>query len=140
MCHGHQRRPGLRSIRPLWESLRNFTIPGWYQDAKLGIFIHWGVYSVPAFGTEWYARYMYEQDRPEFGHHIATYGPQSRFGYKDFIPMFRGEKFDPAAWASNFKRAGARYVVPAPSTMMASPCTTAPTRAGPPRAWDRAAM
>ncbi len=97
---------------PSWESLRNFAVPAWYQDAKLGIFVHWGIYSVPAFGNEWYARNMYVQGQPEFDHHVATYGPQSQFGYKDFIPSFRGEKFDPVAWASLFKRAGAKYVMP----------------------------
>ncbi len=50
---------------PSWESLANYTPPVWYQDAKFGIFIHWGVYSVPAFGNEWYARNMYRQGRPE---------------------------------------------------------------------------
>ena len=73
-------------FRPSWESLRQYTVPEWYQDAKFGIFIHWGVYSVPAFGNEWYPRNMYVQGTPEFQHHVATYGPHTRFGYKDFIP------------------------------------------------------
>lgn len=95
-----------------WESLSRYRVPHWYQDAKFGIFIHWGVYSVPAFGSEWYSRNMYIQGSPEYEHHIATYGKQSEFGYKDFIPMFRAEKFDPEAWAELFEEAGARYVVP----------------------------
>ena len=82
------------------------------QQMKLGIFIHWGVYSVPAFNNEWYPRNMYIQGTPEFEHHVKTYGPQKEFGYKDFIPMFRAEKFDPAAWAALFAEAGAKYVVP----------------------------
>ena len=66
--------------------------PRWYQDAKFGIFIHWGVYTVPAFGNEWYPRNMYLQGTPEFEHHVATYGPQAEFGYKDFIPPFTTER------------------------------------------------
>ncbi len=97
---------------PSWDSLQQYQVPQWYQDAKFGIFIHWGVYSVPAFGNEWYPRNMYIQGSPEFEHHVKTYGPQSQFGYKDFIPLFKAEKFDPAAWADLFSRAGARYVVP----------------------------
>ncbi|SHF64312.1 Alpha-L-fucosidase, partial [Caldanaerobius fijiensis DSM 17918] len=95
-----------------WQSLLNYKIPQWYEDAKFGIFIHWGVYSVPAFGNEWYPRNMYQQGTPEFEHHVKTYGPQSQFGYKDFIPMFKAEKFDPKAWADLFEKSGARYVVP----------------------------
>ena len=95
-----------------WESLKTYQIPDWFRDAKFGIFIHWGVYSVPAFGSEWYPRNMYEQGSKEFKHHIETYGPQKKFGYKDFIPMFKAEKFDPAAWVTLFKKAGAKYVVP----------------------------
>ncbi|MGB2645123.1 MAG: alpha-L-fucosidase [Candidatus Acidiferrum sp.] len=99
-------------FRPDWESLQNYAAPEWYKDAKFGIFIHWGVYSVPAFGNEWYPRNMYREGSDEYKHHIATYGPQDKFGYKDFIPMFRAEHFDPAAWARLFKEAGAKYVVP----------------------------
>lgn len=95
-----------------WQSLQKYEVPDWYKDAKFGIFIHWGVYSVPAFGNEWYPRNMYRQGSDEYKHHLSTYGPQSKFGYKDFIPMFRAERFDPAAWARLFKEAGAKYVVP----------------------------
>jgi alpha-L-fucosidase len=99
-------------FRPDWESLKGYQAPEWYQDAKFGIFIHWGVYSVPAFGSEWYPRLMYTQGSPEYEHQIATYGPLTKFGYKDFIPMFKAEHYDPQAWAKLFKDAGARYVVP----------------------------
>ena len=98
--------------RPAWDSLEKFQAPEWYQDAKFGIFIHWGVYSVPAFGSEWYPRNMYLPKEPEFQHHLATYGPQSKFGYKDFIPLFRAERFNAAEWAELFRKAGAKYVVP----------------------------
>ncbi len=99
-------------FRPDWESLKAYSVPEWYKDAKFGIFIHWGVYSVPAFGSEWYPRLMYIPGTAEFKHHVATYGSQEQFGYKDFIPRFKAEKFDPAAWARLFKEAGAKYVVP----------------------------
>jgi alpha-L-fucosidase len=98
--------------RPDWETLRKYEIPQWYQDAKFGIFIHWGVFSVPGIGNEWYPRNMYQQKEPEFQQHIQKYGPQEKFGYKDLIPLFRAEKWDPADWAKLFKAAGARYVIP----------------------------
>jgi alpha-L-fucosidase len=99
-------------FRANWNSLAGYRVPDWFRDAKFGIFIHWGVYSVPAFGNEWYSRNMYVQGNAAFKHHVATYGPQSKFGYKDFIPMFRAEHFDANAWLDLFAQAGARYVVP----------------------------
>ena len=95
-----------------WRSLGNHPTPQWYHNAKFGIFIHWGIYSVPAFGNEWYSRNMYDPARKEFSHHAATYGPQRDFGYKDFIPLFKGEKFEPEKWVALFKEAGVRYVLP----------------------------
>jgi alpha-L-fucosidase len=99
-------------FQPNWDSLAGFQTPPWYRDAKFGIFIHWGAYSVPAFGSEWYPRKMYEKGTPEFEHHVATYGPQAEFGYKDFIPQFQAENFGAAEWAKLFKEAGAKYVIP----------------------------
>jgi alpha-L-fucosidase len=99
-------------FEPSWESLKSYTIPRWYEDAKFGIFIHWGVYAVPAFGNEWYPRNMYQQGSKEFEHHLETFGPHTEFGYKDFIPQLTAEKYDPSAWARLFKESGARYVVP----------------------------
>lgn len=99
-------------FQPTWESLSAYEPPKWYQDAKFGIFIHWGIYSVPAFGSEWYSRNMYIQGSPEYEHHIKTYGKHSEFGYKDFIPMFKAEKFNADEWAELFQNAGANYVVP----------------------------
>jgi alpha-L-fucosidase len=95
-----------------WESLKKYQVPEWFRDAKFGIFIHWGVYSVPAFGSEWYPRQMYQKGSPEFKHHAETYGPQTKFGYKDFIPLFKAEKFNAKQWVDLFKKAGAKYVVP----------------------------
>lgn len=95
-----------------WESLSAHDTPKWFKDAKFGIFIHYGIYSVPGYGNEWYSRNMYNRESREFKHHVETYGPQSEFGYKDFIPMFKGEKFDAHRWIETFKKAGAKYVVP----------------------------
>jgi alpha-L-fucosidase len=104
-------------FRDDWDSLDTHRVPDWYRDAKFGIFVHWGVFSVPAFGSEWYSRNMYlphdtDPTDHDYAHHVATFGPQTTFGYKDFIPRFRMERFDPAAWAVLFRKAGARYVVP----------------------------
>lgn len=95
-----------------WESLSQYRVPDWYKDSKFGIFIHWGVYSVPAFGSEWYSRNMYIKDSWEYKHHIETYGAHKDFGYKDFIPMFKAEKFSADEWCDLFKQAGAQYIVP----------------------------
>ena len=95
-----------------WESLCAYQVPSWYKAAKFGIFIHWGLFSVPAYANEWYTRNMYMQGTREFEHHVKTYGPHKDFGLKDFIPMFKGEHFDPDAWTALFKEAGAQYVVP----------------------------
>jgi len=95
-----------------WNSLANYRTPTWFQDAKFGIFLHWGIYSVPAFGNEWYSRNMYVPGNAAFKHHLATYGPQSTFGYKDFIPLFKAEHFDANQWLDLFTHAGAKYIVP----------------------------
>lgn len=95
-----------------WESLEKYECPEWFKDAKFGIFIHWGVYSVPAFGSEWYPRKMYLQGSDEFKHHVAQYGPQNKFGYKDFIPLFKAERFNAGEWVELFKKSGAKYIVP----------------------------
>jgi len=83
---------GTDIIQPDSASIaENYSIPEWFKDAKFGIFIHWGVYSVPAFGNEWYPRQMYMEGSDVNKHHVAIYGPLTEFGYKDFIPMFRAE-------------------------------------------------
>ncbi|HEY4156025.1 MAG TPA: alpha-L-fucosidase [Puia sp.] len=109
--------PGLKAraqakFQANWESLKKYQTPDWFRDAKFGIFIHWGVYSVPAFGSEWYPRQMYQQGSEEFKHQVEHFGPQDKSGYKDFIPLFKAEHFNADAWAELFKKAGARYVVP----------------------------
>lgn len=99
-------------FKPTWDSLQQYRVPRWYEEIKFGIFIHWGVYSVPAFWSEWYPRGMYIQGTEEYKHHIKTYGEHKNFGYKDFIPMFKAEKFNPSEWAELFEKAGAQYVIP----------------------------
>lgn len=95
-----------------WNSLKKHRTPEWLDDAKFGIYFHWGPYSVPAYGNEWYPFHMYRKLLPIAKHHIKTYGDPSKFGYKDFIPMFTAEKFNPDEWAELFKQAGARFAGP----------------------------
>lgn len=105
---------GTEVFQPDWDNIaQNYEFPDWFKDAKFGIFIHWGVYSVPAFGNEWYPRNMYQEGSAEYEHHRKTYGDLTTFGYKDFIPMFKAENFNPDEWAQLFKESGAKYVVPA---------------------------
>jgi alpha-L-fucosidase len=106
------RQASAGPFRPEWQSLATYQVPDWYKDAKFGIFIHWGLYAVPAFGSEQYPRAMYTEGSKVYKHHLETYGPLNKFGYKEFIPMFKAERYDPAAWARLFKQAGAKYVVP----------------------------
>lgn len=104
---------GTAVFQPEMKSIAdNYEFPEWFSDAKFGIFIHWGVYSVPAFGSEWYPHEMYLEGSDVYKHHIATYGEQTKFGYKDFIPMFKAEQFNADEWVALFKAAGARYVIP----------------------------
>ncbi len=95
-----------------WESLNQYQTPQSYKDLKFGIFIHWGIYSVPAFAGEWYSRNMYIQGSREFEHHVKTFGPHKDFGYKDFIPMFTAKDFNADEWAELFEKSGAKYVIP----------------------------
>lgn len=96
-----------------WESLAQHNeAPEWFQDAKLGIYFHWGVYSVPAYGSEWYPRNMHIPGSRENQHHMNTYGTPAEFGYHDFVPMFKAENFDAEEWAGLFVKAGARFAGP----------------------------
>ena len=99
-------------FQPTWESLKTHQDPKWFDDAKFGIYFHWGVLSVPAFDTEWYSRNMYRPGSIANKHHIEKWGPVEKFGYKDFIPMFKAEKFDPDDWAQLFVASGARFAGP----------------------------
>lgn len=96
-----------------WASLGNYKEdPEWFRNAKFGIYFHWGLYSVPAFENEWYPRWMHFKDHKVYAHHKATYGDPSEFGYHDFAPLFKAEKFDPEAWAALFQKAGAQFAGP----------------------------
>jgi alpha-L-fucosidase len=99
---------------PSWEELRARPYPQWFLDAKLGIFIHWGVYSVPAYSgeedyAEWFVRGLQEGDTLRTRFMRDNYGAD--FQYRDFAPLFKAQLFEPLEWASLFQRAGARYVV-----------------------------
>lgn len=109
-----------QKYEPAWESLDKRPTPKWFQDAKFGIFIHWGVYSVPAWRNvtegryasyaEWYyARVMFDKQSGGRDFHVKNYGKD--FEYRDFAPLFRAELFDPGQWADLFARSGAKYVV-----------------------------
>jgi alpha-L-fucosidase len=103
-----------KTYEPTWDSLRTHLTPKWFQEVKFGIYTHWGVYSVPARGPNgtWYPYNMYREGTKQYEYHLQTYGPPSKFGYKEFIPMFTGEKFDPDEWAELFKKAGALFAGP----------------------------
>ena len=96
-----------------WPTLMKYEQPQWYKDAKFGIFIHWGVYSVPAAENEWYPRNMYRPSEGAYKNFRERFakGDESK-GYKDLIPLFRAEHFDAAEWARLFKESGAQYVMP----------------------------
>jgi len=118
-------------FQPNWESLREHEVPGWFHNAKLGIFIHWGLYSVPAWATpvgelgkvdfdtwfennpyaEWYLNTLRIDGSPTQKHHYETYDED--FSYRDFVPMFNEaiQSWDPAVMARTFSDVGARYVV-----------------------------
>ena len=97
-----------------WSSLsQHQEVPEWIRDAKFGIYCHWGVYAVPAYNNEHYIQHMHnDSDYSKLGthkRHVAIYGPLSEFGYHDFIPMFKGERFNADEWAELFQKGGARF-------------------------------
>ncbi|MEZ0089779.1 alpha-L-fucosidase [Streptacidiphilus sp. EB129] len=106
---------GVPDYQPTDSSLAAHQAPYWFDDAKFGIFIHWGVYSVPAWGpvgkeyAEWYWDHMQDPNDPTYAYHAQTYGQS--FNYDDFIPRFTAEKFQPTSWVRLFEDAGAEYFV-----------------------------
>ena len=96
---------------PDWDSLAKHPVPAWYREERLGIFLHWGVFSVPAY-HDWYARNMYIQGSEEYEHHLRCWGSHKTFGYQNFIPMLTMENFQPGEWVELFRAAGADYIVP----------------------------
>ena len=99
---------------PNWLSLKRHAIPEWIRQAKFGIYTHWGAYSVPAFGSNvsWYPCNMYRRSSEQHRYHVERFGDPKTFGYKDFIPMFTGSRFDADEWAELFQSAGARFAGP----------------------------
>ncbi len=103
-----------KNYEPNWESLDSRSTPQWYKDAKFGIFIHWGLYSVPAWGpkgsyAEWYLNGLNQGDSARLKYHEKNFGKD--FPYRDFIKLFKAEKYNPTEWAALFKQSGAKYVV-----------------------------
>ena len=96
---------------PDWASLATHKTPDWYAEKRLGIFLHWGLFSVPAY-HDWYARNMYIEGSPEYQWHLDHYGKHKDFGWKDFIPSLTFDKFEPDEWVKLFREAGAEYIVP----------------------------
>ena len=92
------------------ESLRGYEIPEWFANAKFGIWAHWGPQSAIEDG-DWYARNMYMEGSPQYNYHVQTYGHPSKFGYKNTIPYWKAEKFEPAELIGLYKKAGAKYFV-----------------------------
>jgi alpha-L-fucosidase len=97
-------------FEPTWESLRTFQCPQWFQDAKFGIWSHWGPQSVPMYG-DWYARHMYVEGSDQYRYHVRKYGHPSRVGWKDMVQLWKAENFDPEGLMQEFVGAGARYFV-----------------------------
>jgi len=107
-----QVEPLEKPYKPEWQSIIKHQTPEWFKDAKFGIYFHWGVYTVPAFGNEWYPRNMYIENTREFKHHKENWGPQAEFGYKDFVPMFKARNFNAEEWMALFVKSGAKFVGP----------------------------
>ena len=97
-----------------WSELNNYCTLDWMKKAKFGIYTHWGIYSVPAFGpnVSWYPYKMYQEGSEQYAYHCKTFGNPRKVGYKDLIPMFDGKLFDADAWAELFKKSGARFAGP----------------------------
>lgn len=96
--------------RPDWSSIDSRPLPSWYDESKLGIFVHWGVFSVPSFGSEWFWWNWKNALKPEVVRYMHnSFNPN--FGYADFGPRFTAELFNATDWARLFRESGARYVV-----------------------------
>src|SRR3954468_10011852 len=100
--------PATGPFKGTRESLREYEIPEWFRDAKFGIWAHWGPQSAVEAG-DWYARNMYIQGNHQYQHHVKTYGHPSKVGFKDTIPAWKAEKFDPDYLLGLYKKAGAKY-------------------------------
>ena len=96
------------SFRPDWESLKQYRCPDWFRDAKLGFWSCWGPECVPEQG-DWYARNMYIEGHEQYKYHLETYGHPSKHGYKDIVPLWKAENWDPQRLMRLYKNAGAKY-------------------------------
>jgi alpha-L-fucosidase len=97
-------------FKPTDESLQQNQYPDWFRDAKFGIWSHWGPQAVPRQG-DWYARRMYQEKDPAYKYHLEHYGHPSEFGFKDIIPLWKAEKWDPEKLMALYKKTGAKYFV-----------------------------
>ncbi len=95
-------------FQPTGESLKQYKCPEWFRDAKLGIWAVWGPECVPQQG-DWYAHRLYDPNDPAYKYHLAHYGHPSKFGFKDIIPLWKAERWDPDRLMGLYKKAGARY-------------------------------
>ena len=94
--------------QPQWESLKKHKTPEWFRDAKFGIWAHWGPQCVEGSG-DWMAREMYIEGSHAYKYHVEHYGHPSEFGFKDILPLFKAEKWDPDKLVERYKRLGAQY-------------------------------
>ncbi len=106
----HSQAELMRGVVYTSESLEQYQVPAWFGDAKFGIWAHWGPQSVPRDG-DWYARNMYIPGTEQYQHHLKNFGHPSKTGYKDIIPLWKAEKFNPDALMKMYKAAGAKYFV-----------------------------
>lgn len=96
------------TFQPTWESLENYNVPEWFRDAKFGIWAHWGPQCVEGSG-DWMAREMYMEGTSKYNYHRKHYGHPSEVGFKDILPLFKAEKWDPEKLVSYYKEIGAQY-------------------------------
>lgn len=97
-------------FEPTWDSLKQYKVPSWFQDAKFGMWAHWGAQCQPEHG-DWYARGMYEEGSDHYNFHLKKYGHPSKFGFKDVINEWKAENWNPDALVELYKNAGAKYFV-----------------------------
>lgn len=95
-------------FQPTWESLKNYQVPEWFRNAKFGIWAHWGPQCVEGSG-DWMARSLYIEGSPEYQYHVEHYGHPSEVGFKDIIPLFKAEKWNPDSLVAFYKKIGAQY-------------------------------
>lgn len=95
-------------FEPTWESLENYQVPEWFRNVKFGIWAHWGPQCVEGSG-DWMARSLYMEGSSEYKHHVANYGHPSEFGFKDIIPLWKAENWNPDKLVAFYKKIGAQY-------------------------------